>query len=172
MPLVPNFAASQSYATPSKITLTDSSTGSDVDLAERRVFIQDYTGAYLKESGQEANYKVWALASSSVELDLLTRDKAVKITVTYVNLAGTTLYTAIQYKCCDANSQIGKYSVLQKWVSNPGIINDANYASGIVLLETYMDGAQDAIRIGSNLTLSQQCLDGAKNMLDNQSIYF
>lgn len=172
MPFVPSFSAQQSYSTPSKVTLTDASTGSDGAIAERRVTVQDYQSTYLKETGQSANYKVWSIASSTVTLDLFQRDTAVKITVTYVNSSGTTLYTATVYRACDINSQIGKYSVLQKWVSNPAIINDVNYLTGLQQLCTYLEGATDAITAGANLFLSQQCLDGAKMMLDHQETYF
>lgn len=172
MSFVPSFAASQHYSTPLRITLTDASTGSDTDVVERRVYVQDYTGAYLKETGQSADYKVWLLVETTVNLDLLLKDTAVKITVLYVNVSGTTLYTNVQYVDCDANGQSGKYSILQKWVSNPAIINDVNYLTGLQQLETYLDGAIGAIATGQNLTLSQQCLDGAKYMIDNQSIFF
>lgn len=172
MPYLPSYSATQQFSSPSVVTLTDQSTGSDIAITERRVFVQDYAGTYLKEVAQSANYKVWSIAAATVTLDVLQKDTAVRITVQYVDTNGNVLYTAIKYKCCDINSQTGKYAVLQKWVSDPSIINDPNYRSGIVALETYLVGAQGAITAGSNLVLSQQCLDGAKTMLDKQTLYF
>ena len=46
MPLVPNFTASQYSGTPSVITLTDTSTGSDVTITSRRVYLLQSNGTF------------------------------------------------------------------------------------------------------------------------------
>ena len=51
MPLVPNFTASQFSGTPSIITLTDTSTGSDVTIAKRRVYLLQSNGTFLVPTG-------------------------------------------------------------------------------------------------------------------------
>ena len=51
MPIVPSIAVSQLTATPQNITITDNSTGSDVAIFVRRVYIQTAIGTYLVQSG-------------------------------------------------------------------------------------------------------------------------
>jgi hypothetical protein len=76
MPLTPNFSASQNYGTPSVITLTDTSTGSDGTIAKRRVYMLQANGTYLVPAGTTTNYVDWSLADTSISLDVLAQDSA------------------------------------------------------------------------------------------------
>ena len=103
MPLAPNFTASQFTGTPSYITLTDTSTGSDVTIVSRKVFIQSAFGTFLVPSGTSTQYFVWALANTSTTVSVLTQDTAVSITVQWCDAGGnpvvskTTSYALTAY---------------------------------------------------------------------------
>ena len=56
MPLVPNFTASQFSGTPSVLTLTDTSTGSDVTIAKRRIYLLQANGTMLVPAGTLTTY--------------------------------------------------------------------------------------------------------------------
>jgi len=93
MPLTPNFTTSQQAGLPSNVIITDASTGSDVAIVSRRVFLVNYAGEYLVADGTTTNYTVWPLAQSSISIDCLSADTAVQITVNWVDAGGVTLYT-------------------------------------------------------------------------------
>ena len=79
MPLTPNFGASQNSGTPSTISFTDTSTGSDVAITKRRIYLLQANGTYLVPSGVTTNYVDWALANSSISLDVLSKDSALTV---------------------------------------------------------------------------------------------
>ena len=81
MPLVPNFTASQYSGTPSVITLTDTSTGSDGTIAKRRVYLLQANGTFLVPAGTTTEYIEWDLVDVSIALDVLSQDSALSITV-------------------------------------------------------------------------------------------
>jgi len=81
MPLVPNFSTSQSAGSPSVITITDTSTGSDVAVTQRRVYLLDWQGNYVVPSGTTTNYIQWPIAQATINIDCLTQDMALEVTV-------------------------------------------------------------------------------------------
>src|SRR3990172_265316 len=91
--LTPNFTASQNSGTPSVITLTDSSTGSDVAITQRRAYLLQANGEDLGPTGTSTYYIQWAYANSSIDIDVLSVDTALSITVQWLNVSNTVLYT-------------------------------------------------------------------------------
>ena len=51
MPLTPNFSTSQQAGLPSDVVVTDTSTGSDVAIVARRVYLVNYAGEYVVADG-------------------------------------------------------------------------------------------------------------------------
>ena len=74
--IVANFSASQTPGVPGTILLTDTSTGTDVAVTQRRVYIQTAAGDYLVEEGVTTEYSPWLDFPSTTELtltDILTK---------------------------------------------------------------------------------------------------
>ena len=82
MPLAPAFTTSQSIGFPSRINLADESTGSDVNITGRKVYVATPAGSFLVEEGNTNEYSTWSYANSTITLDLLgLTDKAVRLVV-------------------------------------------------------------------------------------------
>ena len=85
MSFVPNFTASQTSGQPSVIVLTDTSVGTDVTIASRRVYLLQSNGTFLVPAGTTTDYVVWDLVDTSISLDVLSQDSALSITVQWMS---------------------------------------------------------------------------------------
>jgi hypothetical protein len=175
MPLVPNFTTSQQAGLPSNVIITDASTGSDVAIVSRRVFLTNYAGEFLVASGTTTNYTVWPLAQSSISIDCLSADTAVQVTVNYVDAGGVTLYTKTSLAGFTLFNESFYYSLTQGQaaVGNPSyILQDNNYFQNKSKLRCLIDSGNQAVTLGYDITSAQECYDLATYMVTNQNNYF
>lgn len=175
MPLVPNFTTSQQAGLPSNVIITDASTGSDVAIVSRRVFLVNYAGEYLVADGTTTNYTVWPLAQSSISIDCLDQDTAVQITVNWVNSAGVTLYTKTSLAGFTLYNETFYYSLTQGQaaISQPSyILQDTTYFSNKSKLRVLIDSGNQAVTLGYDITTAQICYDLATDMVSNQNYLF
>ena len=176
MPLVPNFSTSQQAGLPSNVIVTDTSTGSDVAIVERRVYLTNYAGEYLVEStNTTTDYTVWPLAQTSISIDCLTQDTALSITVNWVDVGGVTLYTKTVLAGFTLYNETFYYSLTQGQaaVSNPSfILQDTNYFNNKSKLRCLIDSGNQSVTLGYDITSAQECYDLATVMVTNQNIYF
>jgi hypothetical protein len=171
MPLTPSFSASQSPSNPGILVLTDTSTGSDVAISEKRVYVQNSVGDYIVEaSNTTTDYSVWAIADSSISLNLFTNSIAASVRVDWVNSGGTVLYTSGNTYCFDLFSKNFLYSLVQGLV--PPVTLDTVYSSNLAKLWTAVVGAENAITLASDLVASQACLSQAIYLQNNQNLFF
>lgn len=171
MSLTPNFTVSESIGTPSDLTFTDTSTGSDGTITTRRIYVQMADGTYLVQSGTTTDYEEWSYASSSITLTLLTRSVAANVTVQWLN--GTTIvYTKTILYDFPLFDYVFAYQLTQQQTGNPGIIRDTNYYNNKVKLLVNLDDSEQAISIGSDIYTAQECLDINYDLIQNQNYYF
>ena len=71
MPITPNFSTSQTLGVPESINFTDTSTGSDVNIVTRHVYMQAYDGTFLVQEGTTTDYEIWDYAASTITFDVL-----------------------------------------------------------------------------------------------------
>jgi len=172
MPIIPSIAVSQSALTPNEITIVDDSTGSDILITQRRVYIQTASGAYLVESGTTTDYEVWAYASSSITLDVLTQDECVNILVQWLSAADAVLYTyENQYALSEYNKQFLVYLVQAQGLT-PGIVQDSNYAGNVGLFWTNIIAGINQVEFGAEIAGGQNCFSRATYMRLNQQFFF
>jgi hypothetical protein len=175
MPLTPNFAASQTIGIPSTISLLDSSTGSDVVITSRRVSLINNLGNYVTAAGTftTATYTTWAYASSSTSIVCMpTQDAAFSITVDWLNVSGSVLYTKTVLYDFTLYSETFYYGLTQNQTSEPNIVNDTNYYNNKMILRCNIDEANNAVAYGGDITSSQAALDRAAYMIANENEYF
>lgn len=174
MPLVPNFTASQTIGLPSIISLVDTSTGSDVLITSRRVALIDSQGNYITAAGTftTPTYTTWAYASSSTSIDCLTTDMALLITVDWLNVGGSVLYTKTTLYDFTMYSETFYYGLTQNQTSSPNIVNDTNYYNNKMILRCNIDEANNAVTYGSDIVSSQAALDRAAYLIANENDYF
>lgn len=172
MPISPSFEISQSAIAPSVITATDNSTGSDAAISARRIYFQTSQGTYLVVSGTTTDYNTWSYADAEESFDVLTEDYALSITVQWVNVGGTVLYTLTQVYCLSEFNKQFFYYLVQQQAITPSILQDTTYASNMAVYWTNIIGAIQAVEIGADIAASQNCLNRATNMMNNQTLYF
>lgn len=172
MAFSPAFTVSQSAASPNLVVLTDTSTGTDVLITQRRIYITDDTGAYIVPSGTTTDYIEWPLATNPISLNLLTQDTAANIAVQWLDVSNTVLYSDDDdYPLIEYGKQFYFY-LIQQLALNPSTYQDSNYASNLALFWTYIIGAINAINIGDSLSASQALMNKETEMQNNQSFYF
>lgn len=166
------FTISQSALSPSNVTATDTSTGVDAAITQRRIFFQTTQGTYLVESGTITSYEQWALANTSETWNILTTDQALSITVQWLDVSNNVLYTLTQVFCLAEFNKQFFYYLIQQQALTPSILQDTNYFSNIATYWALITGAIQAIEIGADINASQNCLNQATNMMTNQQLFF
>jgi RecB family endonuclease NucS len=85
--LSPAFTVAQTVGNPSVLVITDTSTGSDGTITQRRVYLQKADGTYLVPDGTTTDYIEWALADTEIEIDALDKDYGLSILVEWLNVS-------------------------------------------------------------------------------------
>lgn len=161
MPLTPNFTAVQLYGSPNEIVLTDTSTGSDVTITSRRVFIQMPNGTYLVEEGTTTDYEVWNIADDSITLDVLTKDVAVTITVQWLDVTDTVVVSKVYDFGFTQFNESFDYGLTQMLTANPTLINNNDFFPNKSELRVCIDSGNQALSLVGDLFAAQQCYDRA-----------
>ena len=174
MPLTPLFTASQTIGLPNIITLTDTSTGSDVAITSRRVYLVNSAGEYVVPSGTTTDYIVWSYSDASISLDVLTQDTALNITVQWLNVGNTVLYTKTTLFCFTLYGEQFLFNLTEAEaaITNPSIIQDSDYLTNFFNLRLCIDNANQAVSIGGNIYVSQSQLSKEQYIINNQNLFF
>ena len=172
MPYSPDFSVAQVAGELTLMRLTDESTGSDGDIAARRVTVQLADGTFLKPAVSATDYFLWPLADDTFDVDILTADFAPTIVVLYVNSGGTTLYTASTTASFTGYSEQFYYTLTQGQAADPSELMDTNYYLNKMKLRVNIDSANQAISYAGDVAAAQNCLNRAQYMIDNESLFF
>lgn len=171
MPLSPSIAVSQSGLTPQSFTVIDDSTGSDVAIVGRRIYVQNAFGVYLTGDGT-VNYTNWALINVSITLSFLTEDIGANITTDWVDSGGNVLY---MYNTNYPLSEIGKqffYYLLQLQGLKPGVYMDTNYAMNLAMYWVNIIAGDHAVTFGNDISAAQNCYSRETEMRLKQNDFF
>jgi hypothetical protein len=172
MALTPSFTVAQFLGTPSKLTLTDNSTGSDVNITSRRAYVQMWDGTSLVSAGVTTDYNVWSYSQSTVLLDILSKSIGAKITVQWLNASNVVLYDKIGYYGLTEYLEEFDYGLTQNVASNQRLMNDNNFWKNKTKLRTLIDSGNKAILNYSDIYSAQQCYDQATELYNNSQYYF
>lgn len=172
MALTPNFTASQFSGTPSIITLTDTSTGSDVTIASRRVYLLQANGTFLVPSGTTTNYIVWDLVDTSIDLDVLAQDSALSITVQWMSAIQTVVTSKTTSFAFTAYNETFFYGLNQNLVGNSNLSASTDWFQYMSDLQLQIDSAQQAITFASDIYTAQAALNRATYISTNSSYFF
>ncbi len=172
MPLTPNFSITQPVGEPSIVNVEDTSTGSDVAIVSRRVYIATAAGLFLVPTGTATEYVAWALAATDIDIDCLDKDYATSITVEWLSVAGAILYSKTAKYGLTAWNEEEDYGLTTLLSSNPLLINDKNFFENKSKLRTYIDSGNQAIELAGDLYSAQNCYDEATNLRINAQYFF
>lgn len=168
------FSISQTIGFPSKIILTDSSTGTDAAVVKRRVYITDKDGNYIVVSGTTTDYEEWDdfPATTTITLDLLTSDKAVNVRCDWLNTANTVLYTLTLLRDFTLYAKTYYFSLIKAQSSNPKLKDSANYYQNFIKLLVSIKEADDSVLLLSDISSSQAALNRANTLISSPSNFF
>jgi hypothetical protein len=172
MPLVPNFTASQYSGTPSVITLTDTSTGSDVTIASRRVYLLQANGTFLVPAGNTTDYILWDLVDTSISIDVLSQDTALSITVQWMSGINTVVTSKTISFAFTAYNETFYYGLTESQVANSNLTASTNWYQTKLILRVEIDSADQAITFASDIYSAQAALNRATFISTNQSYFF
>jgi len=174
MPLIPLISATQSIGYNNLITLSDVSTGTDLTITSRRVYIRTAANQYLTEIQQSSStpaYTTWSYADATIPLNVLTEATSPEITVEWY--AGATLvYTFTDTFTFALQNYVFALGKLADQTSSPGVLQDLNYYNTFIQFIVNLFNAENAIDPGEDIYSSQGALNRNQLFIDNESLYF
>ena len=172
MAISPSFTASQNSGTPSIITLTDTSTGTDVTITKRRVYLLQSDGTYLVPTGTTTNYIDWSIADISISLNVLVQDTALSITVQWLTSGDVVVANKTTSFAFTAYNETFYYGLTESQVANANLTASTNWYQTKMILRVELDSAYQAISFASDIFSAQAALNRATFISTNQSYFF
>lgn len=171
-----NFDISQGYPSTNEVTLVDTSTGSDANLTERRIYPRNAAGQLVLPTGNTLGYVLWALPlATPITIDLLPRDIALNVEVVYLSSSPlpasvydvTNLFVPTKY------TKTFVYNRSQDLAALPSTGNDSNWFYYYSRLQSDIDtaelaGTDDILDISD----AQMALDDAYFIMTQQANFF
>lgn len=154
---------------PSLIILSDNSTGSDAGLTGRTIYIYDATGNLFVPAVS------WAIANTSITLDILSSDQALNIRCDWASSAPLSPPSSYTYSKINAFVLYGQqyaYSLTMDQAANPSIAQDQNFYQNKLQLFCEILAAQNAIDIGASVFNAQLCIDRYTYLINNSQYFF
>lgn len=167
MPFVQSFTVAPT-SNPAALLLTDTSTGSDGAITDRKILLYNSAGNLVVLAID------WPIANPSITIAPLTADIALNIVVNWNNNVGTVLYTKSQLFAATQYAEQFFYSLTQEQAAttNLNILNDYPYFENKSKLRTLIDSAVQAISVGADIFSSQFSISIYQQMLSNPNLYF
>lgn len=169
-----NFSISQGTDI-SSFTLTDTSTGSDAGLTDRRIYLFHPDGTTLVPIGSTNAYIDWPIANSTITISLLDKDYALRIEVDWISsapLAPPSTYTQTILYAFTSNSEDFYAGLTRMQASNPVLVNDNHFYDNKMKLRLFIEDALDAVANMNDVYLAQNCLNQAYDLIVNQQVNF
>lgn len=170
MPLNPLFTVSQPNAT--TISLTDTSTGDNPDITQRRVYLQQADGSYLVPTGTTTDYIYWNYLDASIDIDVLNTDYALLILVEWLNVGNTVLYSKNGLYGFTWYNENFLYTLTQYQQNNPTVLQDTNYFNNKSKVRVLIDSGDQAIVWGNDITNAQENYNAASDFRNNENDFF
>jgi len=172
MAFVPSISVSQLAATPNIVSVTDDSTGSDIAIVSRVIYVQTASGSYLVPSGTTTDFTAWALVLTTIPLDILTQDECVNIITNWLDINGATLYTyENQYPLAEYNKQFLVGLVSAQGLT-PGIVQDANYSGNMATFWVNITAGINQVNFAADIAGGQNLFNQATYMRQNANLFF
>ena len=178
MPLTQSFTTSQVLGESSNIVLTDTSTGTDVLVVSRRVYITDKNGLYYGEDGETSTtaiYTEWDNFPGTTTLtieDVLTQDRSVNVRVDWIEEDGDVRYTATDLQDYTLYAKTLYINSIKAQSNNNQLKAHANFYINMIKLLISIKEADDSVTLLDDISSSQAALNRAKKLVDNPSYFY
>lgn len=175
MSFAPLFIFIQAVGTPQNLDGVDLSTGTDVLITSRRVYLEQADGDFLVPSGTTTDYVPWAEPSSTITIsNILTQDTSLSIQVDWLGATNNVLHTLTIPFGFDEFGQSFFYGLSdgESPISNPPAILSTNYFQNKMQFMCYLVSAAQAITRYGDIYKAQNAYDLDQNMINFQNDYF
>ena len=172
MSFTPSFACAQSPTSFNIVVVSDTSTGTDSNITQRRVYVENAFGSYLVPSGTTTDYTQWPISTSTINLNILTQSTACTITVEWLDSGDNVLYTSTSTFCFRYYLNAFGYYLSQLIAANPDILKDTNFFTNYATFWSLLKGAINAIEFAGDVANSQEQLNMATQMQNQENLFF
>jgi hypothetical protein len=163
MPITPNFSVS-STSDAGVYTLTDTSTGSDVGLTSRKIYLYTVANELLQEA------ITWNYDDTTYDINL-EYDAALNVRIEW--LTGTDV--SYSKEAINAFTEYGEdfyYSLTQDQSANPEKLRDSDYYKNKMMFRVELDSATQAIEQGLDIYSAQKPIDRYRFLMQKSNLYF
>jgi hypothetical protein len=169
MALSPSFTVGNNASVTSTFLVTDTSTGSDIAIANRLLYLYDYSNVLF--TGSPIQFPL--SAGLTLSPAILTQDFAFAATMVWTDSGGNPLYTV--------SGQLGVftgflesfiYGLTQQIAANSSILNDTLFSKNWGDLRNLIDSANQAISIVGSVYNSQSMVILAQKSITNSNYNF
>lgn len=172
MALTVSFTVSQNILDPTNLVINDTSIGTDSNVVTRRILLQTAMGTYLVPPATITNYILWPEPSAQISLNVLNMDYGVSVLIQWLDVSNTALYFSQQLDCFTLYTNQFLYYLTQLQAGGQRNLQDTNYFYNKMRLKVFEDAAKNATQYGTDIYGTQESLDSAAEMIDNQNKYF
>ena len=172
MAFVPNFTIGNILGLPAVVLLTDTSTGSDVLITGRTVFLITNNQVYLVPAGTSTNYTAWVIANATAQISALDKDYALQVTVNWINSIGATIYTKTILANFNNYSSAFEYSLVFDEANGLASLNSPKWLQSRMKLRLAIDDSSNAITKGSNIAMAQSADDRGTYLTKNKNTFY
>jgi len=173
MALTVNFTSSESLSSNNLVTFTDTSTGTDLTITTRRIYIRLANGNWLTTAGESTTsaYESWDYSLATIQLDLLSKSTTANVTVEWY--AGASLvYTKTILMEWDLYDYVFLFGLLSAQTSFPAVNDNQGYWPNSFKMVTGIFQSESAVTNMDDLYSSQAALDRNQYLIDNQNLFF
>lgn len=159
----------------SSVLFTDTSTGSDGGLTERRIYPYKADGTLLLPADNTTGYVLWPIANSAITVDLLPKDYALFITVVWISsspLPPPSTYTATTLYGFTGYTTNFLYSLIQQISANQSILRDTNFMQNMFNLSQEIINCNLSVNPKQSILNAQSALDRAQYLITNSDKFF
>ena len=135
-------------------------------------------GTYLVPTGTLTDYSDWAITNTTtrapltINLDVLTQDTALSITVEWLTAANTVMGSVTTSYAFTAYNETFYYGLTESQVANANLTASTNWYQTKMILRVELDSAYQAISFASDIFSAQAALNRATFISTNQSYFF
>lgn len=175
MALTVNFTAEQTPGSPGDILFTDTSSGSDGTITQRRIYIQKASGSYIVRSGTTTQYEVWSgfPGTTTITLeDILDKDYGCRVVVQWLTAGGVVVYDKTKYYGFNCYNEDFDYEKTGDISANAELINDTDFWGNKLKLRNFISSGDKAIQRASDISNCQLCYDKATEIREKAQYLF
>lgn len=172
MSFTPSLSVGQTGLDPSLVVVTDNSVGSDVLITSRLLTITDNNGDAVVPAGNSGSTIAWAWATNPISNKLLSQDASLTIRCDWLDAGGVSLYNyAETYPLLRFNKNKFVY-LIQQQALKPNIVQDKDYWNSLCQYYINIIGAVAMVEDADDISGSQNCINRATFMLNNEAVNF